>query len=425
MAGVNGGGAFVLIYLACVLAIGLPIFMAEAMLGRRGRRNPITAMRLLSEEETDSSFWQIIGWLGVIAGVLILSYYSVIAGWTFSFTFNTLKGVFVDAGPAGVMEHFAELVASPGELVFWHTVFIAMTVYVVGRGVEQGLEKAVKYIMPALFLMLLVLVFYSMTTERFMDGLRYLFEADFSHLTARTVLDAMGQAFFSLSIGMGAIMAYGAYLPDDASISETSLTVVLAVTCVALLAGLVIFPGLLLHNLDPAAIGPGLTFISLSLLFGDMPGGMVFGTLFFVLLVFAAWSSSIGLIEPAVARMVEHYKLSRQRAAILIGVLVWLLGLLTVFSFNVLSHVRFLGGSIFANLDFLTSNILLPLGGLLMALFTGWVMCKSSVVDELEIGTGYRYGAWRFLTRFVTPVALILIFLNAAGILEFTGNGNA
>ncbi len=424
MTGMHGGGAFVLIYLGCVLAIGLPVFMSEAMLGRRGRRNPINAMRLLSEEETDGSFWQVVGWLGVVAGMLILSYYSVIAGWTFNYTYDTVRGAFVDRGPAEVMRHFELLAANPVRLVFWHSVFIALTVFVVGRGVEQGLEKAVKYIMPALFLLLLVLLFHSMTTDRFMDGVRYLFNPDFSNVTGGTVLAAMGQAFFSLSIGMGAIMAYGAYLPDDSSIAETSLTIVLAVTVVALLAGLVIFPVVLLNGLDPVAAGPGLTFITLSLLFAKMPGGVIFGTLFFVLLIFAAWSSSIGLIEPAVARLVEQRRLSRPRAAVLVGVIVWLLGLLTVFSFNRLADVRFLAGSIFENLDFLASNILLPLGGLLVAVFAGWVMCKSSTVDELEMGTGYRYEIWRFLTRIFAPLALLLIFLNAMGILD-AGSGNA
>jgi len=424
MTGANGGGAFVLIYLACVLAIGLPVFMAEAMLGRRGRRNPINAMRLLSEEESGGTWWQLVGWMGVLAGILILSYYSVIAGWTFSYTIDTVRGVFVGADSATVTDHFSALMASPGQLVLWHTIFIALTVYVVGRGVEQGLEKAVKYLMPALFVLLLALVAYSMTTGYFMEGLRYMFKPDFSQVTGQTVLDAMGQAFFSLSLGMGAIMAYGAYLPDDASIAETSFTVVLADTSVALLAGVAIFPIVLLNGLNPGA-GPGLVFQTLPLAFGHMPGGVVFGTLFFILLIFAAWSSSIGLIEPAVARLVENHNLTRPRAAALIGVVVWVLGLLTVLSFNELSHVTFLAGSIFDNLDFLTSNILLPLGGLLIAVFAGWVMCKSSTVDELEMGIGFRYGIWRFLTRFVAPLALVVIFLNATGMLGLLRSTNA
>lgn len=424
MTGENGGGAFVLIYLACVLGIGLPVFMSEAMLGRRGRRNPINTMRLLSEEEAGGSYWQLVGWMGVLAGILILSYYSVIAGWTFSYALDTLRGVFVDAEPATVTRRFDALMASPGLLIFWHTAFIALTVYVVGRGVEQGLEKAVKYLMPALFLLLLVLVGYAMTTGHFGQALSYMFEPDFSKVTGQTVLAAMGQAFFSLSLGMGAIMAYGAYLPDDASIAETSLTVVLADTSVALLAGMAIFPIVLLNGLNPGE-GPGLIFQTLPLAFGHMPGGLVFGTLFFVLLIFAAWSSSIGLIEPAVARLVENHRLTRPRAALVIGIVVWMLGLLTVLSFNKLSDVTFLAGTLFDNLDYLTSNIMLPLGGLLIAVFAGWVMCKSSTVEELELGTGYRYGVWRFLTRFLAPIALIIIFLNATGMLDVLRSANA
>lgn len=424
MTGANGGGAFVLIYLGCVLAIGLPVFMAEAMLGRRGRRNPINTMRLLSEEESGGTWWQLVGWMGVVAGVLILSYYSVIAGWTFSYAIDSVRGVFVAADATTVTEHFSALMASPGQLIIWHTIFIALTVYVVGRGVEQGLEKAVKYLMPALFVLLIVLVGYSMTTGHFGEGLRYMFEPDFSRVTAQTVLDAMGQAFFSLSLGMGAIMAYGAYLPDDASIAGTSFTVVVADTTVALLAGMAIFPIVLLNGLNPG-VGPGLVFQTLPLAFGNMPGGIVFGTLFFLLLIFAAWSSSIGLIEPAVARLVENHKLTRTRAAALIGVIVWVFGMFTVLSFNELAHVKFLAGSIFDNLDFLTSNILLPLGGLLIAVFAGWVMCKSSTVDELELGTGFRYAVWRFLTRFVAPIALVIIFLNATGMLRMLQPANA
>ena len=424
MTGENGGGAFVIIYLACVLAIGLPIFMAEAMLGRRGRRNPINTMKLLSEEEAGGTYWQLVGWMGVMAGVLILSYYSVIAGWTFFYAWDTAMGVFVDADATLVVDEFNSLMASPFWLVFWHTAFIGLTVYVVGRGVEQGLEKAVKFLMPALFLLIIVLVGYAMTTGFFSDAMKYMFEPDFSKVTAQTVLDAMGQAFFSLSLGMGAIMAYGAYLPDDASIAETSFTVVAADTSVAILAGLAIFPIVLMNGLDPGA-GPGLVFQTLPLAFGHMPGGQLFGTVFFILLIFAAWSSSIGLIEPAVARLIENHGMTRQRAAISIGVVVWILGMLTVLSFNVLSDFTFMAGTIFNNLDFLTSNIMLPLGGLLIALFAGWVMCKSSSVEELEIGTGTRYTLWRFLTRFLAPAALLVIFLNATGLLNFASSASA
>lgn len=414
--GLNGGGAFVLVYLLCVLGIGLPVMMAEVMLGRRGRRNPINTMQLLSEEETGGGLWRVIGWLGVVAGMLILSYYSVIAGWTMEYIVKTVGGTFTSADAAAVRRNFATMTANPWLMLIAHTLFMTMTVLVVARGVEQGLERAVKYMMPLLFLLLLVMVGYAMTTGYFRTGLEFMFRPAFEQLTAESVLMAMGQAFFSLSIGMGAIMAYGAYLPDDASIGGTCLSVVLADTAIALLAGLMIFPVVFANGLDPAE-GPGLLFQTLPLAFGQMPGGQFFGTIFFVLLLFAAWTSSIGLVEPAVARLVEHHGLKRATAAWIVGGIIWLLGFITIFSFNIWADVHLFGRDLFGNLDYLTSNIMLPLGGLLIAIFAGWIMCKSSSVEELEWGTGSLYGAWRFLVRYIAPVAVALILLHASGAL--------
>lgn len=412
--GEHGGGAFVIIYLACVFAIGLPLFMAEAMLGRRGRRNPINAMQLLSQEEAGHSGWQVAGWIGVATGILILSYYSVVAGLTFSYAIDIAAGSLNHARPMDITAHYRELMNSPFELLFWHTLFLAFAVFVVARGVEQGLERVVKFVMPVLFLMLVVVVVYAGAKFAFGQAVQYLFDADFSRVDGDTLLTALGQAFFSLSLGMGAIMAYGAYLPDDASIPGTSFAIVLVDTVVALLAGLAIFSVALGSGLDPAT-GPGLMFHALPLTFADMPGGVFFGTLFFLLLILAAWSSSIGLIEPAVARMVERHGFSRRNAALAIGALAWLLGVLTLLSFNAFSGVRFLAGSLFENLDYLAANILLPLGGLLVALFAGWAMSKASSVDEFEIGTGLRYTLWRSFTRFVVPLGVAGIFCRALG----------
>lgn len=418
--GLNGGGAFVIVYLVCVLAIGLPVMMAEVMLGRRGRRNPINTMRLLSEEETGRRLWQFVGWLGVITGMLILSYYSVIAGWTMDYTLQAIGGAFTGADTAEVRGLFAELTARPWRMLAWHTLFLLMTVFIVARGVEQGLERAVKYLMPILFLLLLALVGYAMTTGHFLAGLRFMFDLDFGSLSGESVLMAMGQAFFSLSIGMGAIMAYGAYLPEDASIGGTCLSVVLADTAVAILAGMMLFPVVFANGLDPAE-GPGLLFQTLPLAFGQMPGGSFFGALFFVLLIFAAWTSSIGLVEPAVARLVEHRGLSRGAAAWIVGAVIWLLGLVSILSFNYWQEITLFGRSLFGTLDFVTSNIMLPLTGFLIAIFAGWVMCKSSSVEELEMGTGNRYALWRLLVRFVAPVAMILIAMHASGLLARLG----
>ncbi len=420
--GENGGGAFVIVYLACVIGVGLPVVIAEMVLGRRGRRNPIGTMRLLSEEEAGSSRWYLVAWMGVITGMLILSYYSVVAGWTLSYVVETVSGTFKGDDASIVAAHFGELLASPWTLLGWHTVFMAFTIFVVARGVQDGLEAAVRWMMPALFILLLVLLGYSMSTGYFMEGVRFLFEPDFSALTPTAIMVALGQAFFSLSVGMGAIMAYGAYLPEDTALAPTAAIVVAADTTVAILAGLAIFPIVFAYGLNPGE-GPGLIFQTLPIAFGAMPFGTLFGTLFFVLLSIAAWTSSISLMEPAVAYLVERRDLTRPRAALLIGGAIWLIGLATVFSFNVWSGATFSVGerafTAFDGIEFFTSNIALPLGGLLIAVFAGWVMSKGSTLDEFERGASAGYNAWRLLIRWLVPVALLLVFLHATGLMHF------
>jgi len=418
VAGQNGGGAFVLIYLACVFAIGLPIMMSETLLGRRGRRNPVASMRLLGEEEGGQSAWKIVGFSGVIAGFLILSFYSVIAGWVLAYILKSGSGIFVGANADSVQ---AVIGALSGDWVLtgaWHTVFMFLTVLVVARGVERGLEQAVTLMVPALIIILLILLGFSAATGEFELGVRFLFEPDWSKVSGRTVLAALGQAFFTLSIGMGCVMAYGAYLPQEASIPATATAVVCADTTVALLSGLVIFPIVFANGLDPMA-GPDLIFQALPLSFGNMPGGVLFGTLFFLLVGFAALTSAISLMEPAVAWWVESFGASRGRASVMIGLIIWVLGFLSVLSFSVLSELTFWQGTFLDNFDYLTSNIMLPLGGLLITVFVGWVMCENSVTDELSMGTGRLYKAWRFLTRYVAPVAVVCVFLNAVGGVEW------
>lgn len=420
VAGANGGGAFVLFYLLCVALIGLPIMMAEILIGRRGRRNPVATMRIIGEEEGSRPSWALVGVMGVVAGIIILSFYSVIAGWSLSYVGQAALNRFAGAGANEVNALFSGLLADWRVLAFWHTAFMVMTIFVVARGVERGLERAVRFLMPSLAILMVALLGYAIINGDFRGGVNFLLEADFSKLTGDAMLAALGQAFFSLSIGMGAIMAYGAYLPEGTSITNTSIAVVLADTAMALLAGLAIFPIVFAHGLDPAA-GPGLIFQTLPLAFGNMAGGHVFGLLFFVLLTFAAWTSSIGLIEPAVAWAVETRGRSRPASAIAIGVVVWLLGFLTILSFNELADFKVLGRTLFENLDHLSSNIMLPLGGLFITIFAGWVMCKTSSSDELDIGTGTIFGLWRFLARWVAPVAVLLVFLHATGLLRWFG----
>ena len=420
IAGQNGGGAFVLVYLVCVVLIGMPVMMSEILIGRRGRRNPVATMALLGEEEGSSKHWRLVGLMGVLAGILILSYYSVIAGWTLAYVYKSVTGVFADATAAEVSAQFAGFVSDWRLVAVSHSLFMGLTTFVVARGVERGLEQAVRFMVPALLILMLVLLGYSVGSGHFGEGLAFMFMPDFDKLTWDSVLAAMGQAFFTLSIGMGAIMAYGAYLPQETSITGSTAAVVAADTLIALLAGLVIFPLVFANGLDPAE-GPGLVFDTLPLAFGQMTGGSIFATLFFVLLSFAAWTSAIGLMEPAVAWMVEHFGRTRAQAAVSMGILIWAIGFGSVLSFNMLADLTFYKGTIFANIDHLTSNIMLPLGGVLISVFAAWVMCRNSTAEELG-GASTLYKLWRMLARFVAPLAILFVFLKAVGLLpELSG----
>jgi len=417
--GENGGGAFVLVYILCVSMIGIPIMMAEILIGRRGRRSPINTMRTLAYEEGRHGFWQLIGWGGVIAGFLIISYYSVIAGWAIAYTFRALGGTFTSLTGETAADLFDALLGDPERLLAWHTIFMVMTITVISRGVRSGLEQAVRVLMPLLFVLILVLVGYALTSGKFMDGIEFLFVPDFGALSAGAVITAMGHAFFTLSLGMGAIMMYGSYLPASASIARSSLIIALMDTMVALLAGMAIFPIVFANGLEPGA-GPGLVFLTLPIAFGNMPGGLLFGTLFFVLLVFAAWTSAISLIEPAVAWLVENQGFERVRAAVYVGIVAWLLGIVTIMSFSDWAFTFNFAGEektkgVFDLLDILTANFMLPLGGLAMALFAGWFMSRTSTRDELAMGQGLTYRLWRVLIRYIAPLAVVLVFFNAIG----------
>ena len=433
LAGENGGGAFVLVYLFCVVMMGIPIMMAEILLGRRGRKSPVNTMHTLAAEEGLNSNWYLLGWLGVIAGFIILSYYSVIAGWTIAFIFKTGMGDFIGLNADQTTAIFSELISNPVVLLFWHTIFMFLTIYVVSRGVKSGLEQAVKFLMPALFILLLIMVAYAMSTEKFFDGLSYLFIPDFDSLADKNLfsdvfLPALGQAFFSLSIGMGAIMIYGSYLSKESSITFNCFVIALADTSVAILAGIAIFPIVFTYGLEPSG-GPGLIFISLPIAFGQMPFGTFFGSLFFILLMFAAWTSSISLLEPAVSWLVENRNMTRIKAAYIAGFIAWFLGLLTVLSFNHWAFEFTFAGTIKENglfdiFDILTSNIMLPLGGVLVAIFTSWLMSRSSTIDELGVGDKNIYKIWRFIVRYIAPLGVIIIFLNTMGFFKLFSLNN-
>ncbi len=415
IAGENGGGAFVLIYLICVVLLGVPVMIAEIMLGRRGRQSPINSMKTLAREAGADPRWHYLGWAGMIAGFLILAYYSVIAGWAMAYIVKAFFGGFINSNAEEIQRLFENLMANPIQQIFWHTLFMLLTMQVVIKGVQGGLEKAVRFMMPALFLIMFFLVGYAMTSGGYQQGIDFLFKPDFSKITANVVLTAMGQAFFTLSLGMGAIMVYGSYLPRNVSITQTTFFVAGADTVVALLAGIAIFPLVFANNL-PVSAGPGLIFQTLPLVFGQMGGGWLFGILFFVLLFFAALTSSISLIEPAVAWLVENKNIERHQACIWSGSACWALGIGVVFSFNIWSGFKLFDKNLFELLDYLTANIMLPLGGLAIAIFAGWMMKSQHTEQELEIpAEGFQ--VWRFLIKYISPAAVFFIFLHVLGIL--------
>ena len=282
IAGENGGGAFVLVYLLCIACIGLPVMMAEIMIGRRGRQNPVNSLATLAEEEKAHPFWKYLGWMGIAAGIIILSYYSVIAGQAMAYVFRAFSGVFEGVTADGAKSIYTALASDPERLLAWHTIFMIITMTVVARGVQHGLEKSVRFLMPALFALLLLLVGYAASTgEYFYQAIDFLFTPDFSKLTGEGVLIAMGHAFFTLSLGMGAIMVYGSYLSQKTSITTVAITISMADTLVALLAGLAIFPLVFANGMEPGA-GPGLIFETMPIAFGHIAGGQFFGGLFFV-----------------------------------------------------------------------------------------------------------------------------------------------
>lgn len=416
MAGVSGGGAFVLVYFFCAALVALPIMMAELLIGRRGRLSPPRSMERLAADGAHSRHWKKVGWIGVLAAFLILSFYSVIGGWATAYVPKFVAGTFRGADAAAVGAEFDAMLADPVTLFIWHTIFMIATVWFVARGISGGIEKAVNFMMPSLFILLVALVIYAAVEGDFAKGAWFLFHFDFSKITPAVVLAAMGQAFFSASVGLGTMMTYGAYLPRSVHIPRAAGTIVVADAFVALLAGLAIFPIVFANGLD-AGSGPGLVFVTLPLAFGAMPGGMLFGALFFILIVFAALTSSISLLEPVTSYAEERGGIPRRVLAVVIGIVIWALGLFTVFSFNLWADVhplgmieRFREATFFDLIDYATSNIFLPLGGFFIAIFAAWILDRATSQGELDLDDRW-YGVWRFIARYVSPVAVAAIFI--------------
>ncbi len=410
MTGVSGGSAFVLTYLLCIALIGLPILVAEWLIGRRGQKNPIHAMEDVAAQNKRSKAWGIIGMVGVLGSFLILSFYSVIGGWAVDYIFMTGSGTFAGLDGDGTGKIFTSFLGNHEQLLVWHTVFMALTISIVAMGVAGGLERASKLMMPGLAIVLLILVAYGMfATGAFGRALSFLFTPDWSKINGSVLLAALGHAFFTLSLGMGIMMSYGSYLGQEVNLLKTARTVVILDTVIALFAGMAIFPLVFANNLEPAA-GPGLIFVTLPIAFGNMTGGTLLGVLFFILLTFAALTSSISLLEPTVELLEEKTPLGRKGATLVAGAAIWALGIACLLSFNLWSEFTILGNNIFDFLDKLTSKFMLPLTGLGTIIFAAWFMNQESIRKELGLQGG-AYMLWHIISRFVAPIGVIIVFV--------------
>lgn len=405
--GQNGGGAFVLLYLLIILAIGIPVMISELSVGRKGQRSIVGSFQSIKE----GPLWWVVGMMGVLSGFLILSFYSVIAGWSVSYIFKFATGTFAGGMGAEAIENtFVGLITNPIQPLFWHLVFMFMTTYIVLKGIGGGIEKYSKLLMPALFVLLVVLAFRVLTLDGAMEGLRWYLTPDFSEITIQTVLNALGQVFFSLSLGMGAILTYGSYLSKKEDIPSNAVLISVADLSIAVLAGLIIIPAVFAFGLEPNT-GPALIFMTLPAVFGSMPLGSFFGFLFFVLLTIAALTSAISLLEVVVAHFIDMKKWDRKKAALIAGIAIFALGIPVSLS---------QGGITIANIDFLdvfdiiTSKVFLPLGGLMTVIFVGWVWGGKNALEHIR-QEGVKFGlgeAWLFLAKFILPIVLLYILIS-------------
>ncbi|WP_419799477.1 MAG: sodium-dependent transporter [Terasakiella sp.] len=408
MTGQNGGGAFLIIYLALVFTIGLSVMLAEFAVGRAAQRNPIGAFAVLK-----GKLWPIVGFLGVLAAFLILSFYSVVAGWTIAYIVKMASGALV-GGADELGAAFGGFISDPVQPIIYHALFMGLTIAVVLGGVHDGIERACKILMPMLFVLLIILIGRAVTLPGAEKGLEFFLKPDFSKVTAATFNGALSQAFFSLSIGMGAMITYGSYLNKKENLGKSAIWVTSLDSGVAVLAGLLILPAVFAFGFDPAA-GPGLTFITLPAVFAQMPGGVFFGVLFFFLLTIAALTSAVSLLQPIVSYFSDEKGWNSKVAAIVFGVVIFTLGIPSSLSLGVWSDFLIIGEKGFLDsMDYIASNILLPVGGILISIFVGWVMADKMKEEVTNNGekTFPFLGAWLFICRFVAPVAVAWILVS-------------
>ncbi len=429
LAGENGGGAFVLVYIGFVVLLGLPLVLSEVMLGRAGGEDAIGSVRNVAEQSGRSRNWGAVGALQILSGFLILSFYSVVAGWVLNYVFvsggdflgalfggEPFAGAFAGETQEQITGHMGELFASPVRLILLHALFMSATVWIVASGVHDGIEKAATWLMPAFFVLLVLITIYSAFTGNFAEAVAFLFTPDFSKITPVVLNEALGQALFSLSLAAGGLITYGAYVGKEVNLAPTAGMIAMADTAVAILAGLMIFPIVFAVGLDPAG-GPALIFQTLPVAFNVMPGGALVGFVFFVLIFFAALTSSISLLEGPTAWVIDRFGWARKKAALIVGLVAFLIGVVCALGYNVLADVRPLGfWNIFAETDILdtldgiTGKIMLPLGALSVAIFVGW-RADSNLVKAQSGLSGGMFLLWRFLVAWAAPIAVTLVLV--------------
>jgi len=419
IAGENGGAAFIFIYLICIAIIGFPVLIGEILIGRTTQKNPVGAFAAL----THSKLWVSIGFMGVIAGFLILSFYSVIGGWTIGYVVETIRGSlsnFNNPEEAGAL--FGELVGNVGWGLGFHTLFFGLVIGIVIRGVQGGIERSSKIMMPILLSILVILIIRGVTLEGASKGLAFLWVPDWSKITGQAVLIALGHAFFTLSLGMGAMLTYGSYMSKQDNVVSSAALIVFLDTAIAIMAGVAIFTAVFASGLDPAA-GPGLIFQTLPAVFSTMPGGVYFSFLFFLLLAIAALTSAISLLEVVVAYFVDEKGWDRKGATLVFGGSIFLLGIPSALSFNLMADMKIFDKTFFDVVDFVASNVLLPFGGLMIAIFVGWIWSRTAVIAAAKEGAETLFESypwfetlWFIFLKYVAPILIALVLLNSLGI---------
>ena len=413
--GNNGGGAFLIVYLIFVVGIGVPVMISEFIIGRRSQRNPYGAFVKLAPGKP----WYLVGIMGILAAFTILSFYSTIAGWTLEYLIEAFSTGFQNMTKTSLNENLNTFINNGYRPVLWQLIFMFLTGYVVYAGVKNGIEKYTKILMPILLVIIIVLDVNSILLPGAGKGLTFLFKPDFSKINGEVVLEALGQAFFSLSIGMGTLITYGSYIQKKESLGNTAVSVSMADTLIAVLAGVAIFPAVFSFGINPDA-GPSLVFVTLPLIFEQMTGGYFFAILFFSLLAIAALTSTISVLEVVVAYLSEERNMSRKKATVISAAAISVLGIGCTLSQGPAPQLHILGKSLFDAMDFLSANILLPLGGLFIVLFVGWQLKRLDVLDELSSSGQHKVAFFRvylIIVRFLAPIAILLVFLNNLGVI--------